>query len=238
MPLTRLVPEYSDMKAITVALKTVYILMPVTIVMAFLWTPPAELLGDSSRIMYFHVPLAWVSFLSFTVSGILSIVYLADKKKKFKGLDEKSYNSAVIGLVFTILTVITGSIWAKISWGVFWNWDPRETSIVIILIIYIAYFSLQGALAGNDNRGKIGSSYLVLAMLTLPFFVFLVPRIYPSLHPDPIINADRKVYLDDRMRITLLFAIVSFSMLYGYIFNLMDRITILKKRIGKYHAAE
>lgn len=212
--------------------------MPATIVMAFLWAPPAELLGDSSRIMYFHVPLAWVSLLAFIVSGIFSIVYLADKKRRFSGLDEKSYNSAVIGLVFTLLTVITGSIWAKISWGVFWNWDPRETSIIIVLIIYIAYFSLQGALAGNQNRGKIGSSYLVLAMITLPFFAFLVPRIYPSLHPDPIINADRKVYLDSSMRVTLLVAILSFSLLYGYILTLMNRIANLKKRIGGYHAAD
>ena len=220
------------------ALKSIYILMPATIVMAFLWAPPAELLGDSSRIMYFHVPLAWVSVLAFIVSGIFSIVYLADKKRRFSGLDEKSYNSAVIGLVFTVLTVITGSIWAKISWGVFWNWDPRETSIIIVLIIYIAYFSLQGALAGNQNRGKIGSSYLVLAMITLPFFAFLVPRIYPSLHPDPIINANRKVYLDSSMRVTLLVAILSFSLLYGYILTLMNRIANLKKRIGGYHAAD
>lgn len=222
----------------TIALKSLYILMPATILLAFLWAPSAAILGDSSRIMYFHVPLAWVSILAFIVSGILSVAFLADKKGRFNGLDETSYNSAVIGFVFTILTVITGSIWAKISWGVFWNWDPRETSIVIVLIIYIAYFSLQGALAGNENRGRIGSSYLVFAMITLPFFAFLVPRIYPSLHPDPIINKDRAVHLDTAMLATLLVAILSFSLLYGYLLSLMNRITTLKKRIGDCHAAD
>ena len=206
--------------------------MPVSILMAFLWAPPAALLGDSSRIMYFHVPIAMVSFLAFVVSGVLSILHLAGKKGgKVRHRDEQAYHSAAIGFAFTVMTVITGSIWAKISWGTFWNWDPRETSIVIILLIYIAYFSLQGALAGNENRGTIGSSYLILAMITLPFFVFLVPRIYPSLHPDPIINADRNIYLDDRMRGTLIVAVVSFSILYAYLLDLMNRIFALRNNI-------
>ena len=105
---------------------------------------------------------------------------------------------------------------------------------MIILLIYIAYFSLQGALSENEKRGTIGSSYLILAMITLPFFVFLVPRIYPSLHPDPIINADKKIYLDDRMRVTLVVAIASFSILYVYLFDLMNRIFALRNNIEDY----
>jgi heme exporter protein C len=219
------------MKVLSAALKSVYILMPVTIFMAFLWAPPAAILGDSSRILYFHVPLAWVSILAFIVAGFFSIAYLADKKRTFTGLDEKAHNSAVIGLVFTILAVIAGSIWAKISWGVFWNWDPRETSIVIVLLIYIAYFSIRSTMARSDNRGRIGSAYLILAMITLPFFAFLIPRIYPSLHPDPIINANRKIFLDDRMRSTLAVAIVSFTVLYCYILHIMNRMMKLQKHI-------
>jgi heme exporter protein C len=151
-----------------------------------------------------------------------------------RDMDEKAYNSAAIGFAFTIMTVITGSIWAKISWGTFWNWDPRETSIVIILLIYIAYFSLRGSLPDNEKRGRIGSAYLILAMVTLPFFVFLVPRLYPSLHPDPIINADQKIYLDGRMKGTLVVAIVTFSILYCYLFDLMNRILILRKKIEEH----
>ena len=219
------------MKIISAAVKSVYILMPAAIVMAFLWAPPAQVLGDSSRIMYFHVPIAWVSILAFVVAGIVSILFLADRKGSFVMFDGIAYNSAVAGLVFTVLTVITGSIWARISWGVFWNWDPRETSIVIILLIYIAYFSIQGAMGRNQNRGRIGSAYLILAMIIMPFFAFLVPRIYPSLHPDPIINADRTIFLDARMRATLAVSIASFTLLYCYIFSIMNRITILHHHI-------
>src|SRR4030042_5795245 len=187
---------------INIAMKNVYVRMPVTIVMAFLWAPPAEMLGDYSRIIYFHVPLAWVSVLAFVVSGILSVIFLLDKKNRFSGLDGKSFNSAAIGLAFTVCTVMTGSIWAKLSWGSFWHWDPRETSIVFILLIYIAYFCLQAALAGKSSRGKIGSSYLIVAMATLPFFVFLIPRIVWSLHPETIINVNRTIYMDDQMGLT------------------------------------
>ncbi|MBP6989973.1 MAG: cytochrome c biogenesis protein CcsA [Spirochaetes bacterium] len=222
------------MKAVRIFLKIIYVAMPLTIVMAFLWAPPAALLGDASRILYFHVPIAWVSFLAFVVSGILSILHLSGVKKQNGGLDEKAYHSAAIGFTFTIMTVITGSIWARISWGTFWNWDPRETSIVIILLIYIAYFSLQGALTDNEKRGRIGSTYLILAMVTLPFFVFLVPRLYPSLHPDPIINADKKIYLDDHMKLTLIVGILSFSILYCYLFDLMNRILVIRKKIEEY----
>jgi len=213
--------------------KLVFILMPLSIVMAFLWAPSAQILGDASRIIYFHVPLAWVSVLAFTVSGIASVVYLFDKEKKFYCLDEKAYNSAGIGMVFTVLTIITGSIWAKISWGSYWNWDPRETSIVILFLIYIAYFSLYSALENNDSRGRIISAYLIFAMITVPFFIFIVPRIYPSLHPDPIINPEKKLHLDGKMRITLLVSTFSFTFLYFYILDMKNRILILMQRIDK-----
>ncbi len=219
-------------------LYSVYILMPVTILLAFLWAPPAELLGEFGRIIYFHVPIAWVSVLAFLVSGILSIIHLCDKKGRYQGLEDKSYHSAAIGLACAILTVITGSIWAKLSWGSFWNWDPRETSIVIILMIYVAYFSLHSALAGSESRAKIASVYLILAMATLPFFVFLAPRIFDSLHPDTIINPDRKIYLDARMGVTLLASVGSFTILFVYILHLMNRVSEIAKHIEEGHAAD
>jgi heme exporter protein C len=208
--------------------------MPVTIAMAFLWAPPDVTIGSASRIMFFHVPLAWVSVLAFIVSGVLSIMHLAVKNRGTSLHYEKAYNSAVIGFVFTIMTVISGSLWAKMNWGSYWNWDPREISIMVILLIYIAYFSLEAALSGNDKRSNIGSSYLILAMITLPFFVFIAPRIRDSLHPAMIINADMKIHLDDRMKTTLFVALCSFSILYFFIFTLMNRILVMRKKIEEH----
>lgn len=205
----------------------IFIVMPGVFLRSLLWTPTAEFLGESSRILYFHVPVAWISVISFIAAGYHSIMILITEK----GRDErefKAYNAAYIGIIFTILTVITGSIWAKISWGSYWNWDPRETSIVILMLIYISYFSLYSALKDNVNRMGISSVYLIIAMITMPFFVFIIPRIYPSLHPDTLINADKKIHLEAAMRLTLFTSIGVFTLFYGYIYNLMNRISSLE----------
>jgi heme exporter protein C len=220
------------------AVRSFYILMPLAIIMALAWSPSEAVLGDFSRIIYFHVPVAWVSVLAFLVAGLLSIAYLVDKKKRHRRFDEISYNSASIGLAFAILTVITGSLWARLTWGSFWNWDPRETSVVVILLIYVAYFSLQSVLSGNEQRGVIGSSYLILAMIMLPFFVFLAPRIYDSLHPETVINADKRIYLDGRMKMTLLVSVLAFSSLYAFILQLMNRMLAVNKATEDLHAGD
>lgn len=212
-----------------------HILMPVSIVLAFAWAPPVQALGDAGRIIFFHVPVAIVSVAAFLLSGLLSILYLFYHGERFPMLAEKSHNSACLGMLFVILTVITGSIWARISWGSFWNWDPRETSIVVLLLVYIAYFSLHSALGRSGSRDRITAVYLIFAMAMVPFFAFIVPRVYPSLHPDPIINPDRQVHLEERMKLTLLASAVSFMLLYFYMFSIMNRMSILKKKIGDRH---
>ena len=209
--------------------RLIYILMPVVIVLAFAWAPKAEILGHTSRVIYFHVPLAWVSVLAFLVAAVNSIIYLV--RKGPETLYEKAHNSAAIGFVFTILTVITGSLWAKMSWGSYWNWDPRESSIAILMLIYIAYFSLYSALEGNPGRGRISSVYLILAMVTVPFFIFVVPRVYHSLHPDTIINKQGKMQMEATMRITLLAGVFAFTVLYVYLMGIKNRIMGIEKAI-------
>jgi len=204
--------------------------MPISICLSLLWAPPANILGEASRILYFHVPVAWVSFLAFVIAGIHSS-FLLVKKTDIKYRESMAYNSAAIGMVFTVLTVLTGAIWAKISWGQFWNWDPRETSIVILMLIYIAYFSLFSALKSNPNRWGISSVYLVISMLIVTFLIFIVPRVYPSLHPDTIINQEKKIHLEGSMRITLFFSVVTFTILYGYIYKIANKVSFLKIKL-------
>ena len=218
------------MKTITNALfiLTLFVLMPAVILMALIWVPPAEILGKSSVILYFHVPLAFLSVLSFIIAGYHSIMIL----RSHEGTDReyKSYNAALAGIFFTTLTIITGSIWAKISWGSYWNWDPRETSIVYLMLIYIAYFCLYAVLRDNENRSRISAVYLIFAMIVMPFFVFIIPRMYHSLHPDTIINSEGKIHLEYTMRLTLFASIAVFTLLYGYIYSIMNRISALEKK--------
>jgi heme exporter protein C len=200
--------------------------MPAVIAMALIWVPPAEILGKSSAILYFHVPLAFLSVLSFIIAGYHSIMILISNKGE--GREYKSYNAALAGVFFTTLTIITGSIWAKISWGSYWNWDPRETSIVYLMLIYIAYFCLYAALSDNENKSRISAVYLIIAMIVMPFFVFIIPRMYHSLHPDTIINTEGKIHLEYTMRLALFASIAVFTLLYGYIYSIMNRISALE----------
>ena len=110
-----------------------------------------------------------------------------------------------------------GSIWAKFNWGSFWNWDPRETSIFVLLLIYGAYFSLRSAVEVEERRASLSAVYSIVAFVTVPFFVFIMPRIMFSLHPGgggsaaPIVNSNGKMYLDMNMRYVFYGSLIGFS---------------------------
>ena len=183
--------------------------------------PKIGILGDKARIIFLHVPTAWLSVLAFLLSMIYSIQYL--RKKDFI-YDIKAVSAAEIGFLFSILATVTGSIWAKFSWGSFWNWDPRETSIFILLIIYGAYFSLRSAIEVPEQKAKLSSVYSIIAFVTVPFFVFIMPRIIESLHPDPIINAEGKINMDGTMRIVFFSSLFGFTLLFFWILNIKIRL--------------
>jgi len=160
--------------------------MAIIIVAAFLYAEAATgFPGETSRILFFHVPQAWVATLSFLISMIASAVYLAKRRVK---ADYLAQSAAELGFLFCILATITGSIFAKTTWGSFWNWDPRQTSIVILLMIYGAYFAVRSAVNDPDRRRVFAGVYSILAFVTVPFLVFVVPRITTSLHPENTMN--------------------------------------------------
>lgn len=187
------------------------------ILAAFLYTPTAQGLGETTRILYFHVPCAWLATLAFFVSAIAGILYL---KKEEKIYDMWASSSAQIGLVFALLATITGSIWAKAIWHSYWNWDPRETSIFILLLIYAAYFALRSAVEDEEQRARLSSVYTILAFATVPFLVFIVPRMLESLHPDPLINTKGKIEMDSRMLTVFLGSLGGFTVLFFWLLQL------------------
>ena len=160
--------------------------MAVIIVAAFLYAEAATgFPGETSRILFFHVPQAWIATLSFLISMIASAVYLAKRHVK---ADYLAQSAAELGFLFCVLATITGSIFAKATWGSFWNWDPRQTSIVILLMIYGAYFAVRSAVSDPNRRRVFAAVYSILAFVTVPFLVFVVPRITTSLHPENTMN--------------------------------------------------
>lgn len=197
---------------------------------AFLWAPLAEGLGEYTRILYFHVPSAWITVLAFLINAIFSIMYL--KKRDIK-LDLIAESAGQMGFLFCVLATVTGSVWAKMSWGSFWNWDPRETSIFILLLIYAAYFALRSAIDQPDRRAALSSVYSILAFVTVPFFVFIVPRIYSSLHPDPLVNTQGKIHMESKMLTTFLSSMFGYTVLFFWMFKRKVDIVLIKIKIRK-----
>jgi len=193
------------------------LLMLVSLYLIFIWVPPAAILGETSRIVYMHVPLAWVATLAFIVAGLAAIQYI---RKNSIACMFYARSSVHIGFFFSILTVVTGSLWAKVMWGSYWNWDPRETSITLLLLVYIAYFSLHQIVRNNPKGAMLESVYLVVALVASPFLIFVAPRLYSSLHPEPVINTQGAVLLDTEMRMVLLVSVVAFTLLYVILLKL------------------
>lgn len=195
------------------------------IVAAFLYAPPDKSLGEAGRVIIFHIPVAWVTVLAFLVSCVYSVLYL---RRRQPGDDLRAAASAELGLVFAILATVTGSIFARITWGSFWNWDPRETSIFILLLIYGAYLALRSAVEDEERRGRLSAVYAIVAFVTVPFLVFVVPRVYFSLHPD-IIAPTGKLEMGARTLQVFLASLAGFTGLYAWIFQLAVRIGLRRQ---------
>lgn len=191
--------------------------MVLIILGAFLYAPTAKGLGETTRILFFHVPCAWIATLAFCVSAIYSIQYIRNKNLQF---DLKASSAAQIGLIFTILATVTGSIWANEIWHSYWNWDPRESSIFILLLIYAAYFALRSAVDEKHQKARLASVYSVIAFVTVPFLIFVVPRVVESLHPDPLINTQGKIEMDSRMSVVFFGSFIGFTILFFWMLYL------------------
>ncbi len=183
-------------------------------------------LYDKARIIYLHVPMSWIAVLSFLLSMINSVQYL---RKRDLIYDIRSNSAAEVGFLFTILATVTGSLWAKFNWGSYWNWDPRETSIFILMLIYGAYFSLRSAIDNYEQKAKLASVYAIIAFVTVPFFIFIMPRIVESLHPaDSIVDSRGKITMDPVMLSIFLFSLFSFTLLFFWVLNVKIRMEKLR----------
>lgn len=201
------------------------------IVGAFAWAPPAKGFANlfSSRILFFHVPSAWVSFLAFLAAGVWSLLYLSRGRRERH--DQAAAVAVELGLVFAVLATLTGSVWSRIEWGAFWNWDPRQTSIVLALVFYAAYLVLRSAVEDGQDRARLSASYALLGLVVAPFLYFVLPRMAAfSLHPEPVVNASGDVDMESRMLQVLLAGAVGFTALFFWMHNLALRARLLAAR--------
>lgn len=204
-----------------------FLVMAAIIIFSFTTPAPQSQIGESSRIFYYHIPQAWICVLAFLTSMIYSVRYL---KTRRLSLDDSAANAARLGFISCLLATITGSIFAKVTWGSFWNWDPRETSIFILLLIYGAYFALRGAVEIEERRAALSAVYSIFAFITVPFLIFVVPRIVPSLHPeDSILDENMKFTMGPSVRMIFFSSLAAFTVVYMWMFNLADRISRVER---------
>jgi len=190
-------------------------------------------LEEKARIIFFHVPSAWLSVLAFLTAMAYGIRYL---KKNNLDDDAKSNAALQLGMLFSALATITGSVWAKFNWGSFWNWDPRETSIFVLLLIYGSLFALRSAIENEDKRARLSAVYSIIAFLTVPFFIFIMPRIMSGLHPGsaddnsagPIVDFK----MDFSMRVVFFISMTAFTILYYWMWRLAYKSIIIKEKLS------
>jgi heme exporter protein C len=189
---------------------------------AFFWAPLAEgFIGQSSRILFFHVPMAWVSFVAFMAAGFSSARLLMSGQHQRH--DRSAAAAVEIGLVFCVLATITGAQWAKVMWGAYWNWDPRQTSIAVALLFYAAYLVLRDAIEDPERRARVCASYAILGLVVAPFFFFILPRLTFSLHPQTVVNTSGKIDMDSKMLTVLMASLAGFTALYFWMHRLRVR---------------
>ena len=196
--------------------------MTAMIIASYVTPAPQQQIGESSRIFYYHIPQAWICVLAFAMSMIHSIRYLRSRRIEF---DDRAVETARLGFVFCLLATVTGSIFARIAWGSFWNWDPRETSVFVLLLIYGAYFALRGAVQEPDRRAALSGVYSIFAFVTVPFLIFVLPRIVPSLHPEnSVVDSSMEFTMGPSVRVIFFASLALYTVLYFWMLNLSGRI--------------
>jgi heme exporter protein C len=204
-----------------------FVWIAVAIVAGFTWAPLVPVLHETTRVFYFHFPSALVTVVALAWSMVHSLLYLARRDLRH---DDHAAVAAELGLLFCIGATVSGSMWAKAMWGSYWNWDPRETSIFFLLLIYGAYLALRTSIENVERRARLSAVYSAVAFVTVPFLIFVVPRIYFSLHPDPLFNERGKPDIDPRIMLVATAMFVGFTALFGWLLSLRVRLARVERR--------
>lgn len=177
----------------------------------FLIVPPAEGLGNYVRIAFFHIPTAWVAVVAFFGAAYWGARYLKTRELRY---DAKSARSAILGLIFTLMATVSGAVFSKLTWGAYWNWDPRQTTIFVLLLIYAAYVTLRMTMRDERARASSSAVYALFSFIAVPFLVFILPRMFFSLHPSPVLNETGRIDMDAVMLGTLVLALIDMTLIY------------------------
>ncbi len=192
---------------------------------AYVFAPQEAVMGDVYRILYIHVPSAWITYLAFSVSLICSVLYLRRREPAYDTMAEVS---ALLGLAYGAVALITGSIWANSVWGLYWNWDPRETATLILWIAYLGYMSIKLSIGESGKKAVMGGVYNILAFCTVPLSYVSI-TLLPTLHPQIVSSSGISLTLP--MIGTLLLNLAGATIFFLYLFKIGNDVGNLKGRV-------
>jgi heme exporter protein C len=202
-------------------------LLAVATYMVFYYAPVERIMGNVQRVFYFHVATGWVGFLSFFVAVIVGIIFLRTGNLKW---DVIGLAAVELGLMFSFINIVTGSIWARPIWNTWWTWDPRLVTATIMELIYFAYLMLRQGIENPARRARFGAVYAILGFVSVPIS-FLSIRIWRTIHPVVIgsgnPNAEGSFDMTADMRTVFFFSLFVFTVI--FIDLLWNRI-----RLGQY----
>jgi len=188
-----------------------------TLYMIFLWSPIDTSVGLTQKIFYFHVPVGWLGMLAIFGVGIASIMFLITKDYKW---DDLAFSFAQVGIIFASLIIITGALWAKPVWGVWWTWDPKLTTTVVLWFIFSAYLLLRNLITDKRRSALIGSIIAVLGSIDAPLIYFasiLWRTAHPELNIGPLAEDDSS--LPGTMLLTFFVSLI----MHTYLFIILIR---------------
>ena len=212
------------------------VLVAIGLYLSILYAPREEIMGDVQRVFYFHVAAGWTGALSFLVAALSGVLFLIRRERRW---DRVALASVEIGVVFTFINIVSGSIWARPTWNTWWTWDPRLVTATIMELIYLAYIMLREGVEDPDRRARFAAVYSILGFLSVPL-TFLSIRIFRSIHPVVFGSGDdlSSGMEDPRMKIAFFFSLLTFSFVYATLLwhrvrlqKLMGKLEILKMNL-------
>jgi heme exporter protein C len=191
--------------------------------------PRKDILNETIRGLYFHVPMWFGMVLLFCISLYYAIAYLKNPSVE---TDRKSVEFANVGLIFGILGILTGMIWAYFTWGDYWHGDPKQNGAAIALLVYLAYFVLRMSVDNEEQRARLSAVYNIFAFAAMVPLIFIIPRMMNSMHPGSDGNPGFDMYdLDSRMRLVFYPAVIGWFLIGLWITTLRLRVRTIKEKL-------
>jgi heme exporter protein C len=214
------------------------LLLGISTYLALVFAPREAVMGDVQRVFYFHIGTAWTALLGFILAAVFSVVYLVTKDLRW---DRLQVAGVEVSLVFFLITIVLGSIWARPAWNTWWTWDPRLTTAAVTELVYAAYFMLRQGIDDPDKRARFGAIYALIGGLSAPITFFAI-RLFRTIHPVVIAGnnpaATGEFGMTPKMEVAFFFALFTFTVIFIDLFwnrarlgTLQDKVEQLKLKL-------